>query len=370
MSRILQIIGDGSPGGGTTAVLTLTQLLSEQMKEITLATQEGSYLAKEARANGLTVVGLDFSRRSSTGHLAFQLGRLFQDCDPSVVHAHGARAALPIALASIAIPLHLVYTVHGFHFQHKNPVSRQLARAAEAFCISRADCTVFVSDGDREIATASGLLGRARAYRIIKNAVCLGATSAPLRGSYDIGFVGRLHPQKNPLILVDILKMMRPMRPTLCIIGGGELACELQSRMLREGLDEQVTFHGECDRREALQALSSCRTLILPSRWEGHPIILIEAMHLGVPVVVSNIPGSDEIVRHGQTGFLVPADNAGGYAECLTRLLGDDALRAQLAAAAREIAHIEYSPVRLLNSYLEVYDAASCGAAVALGMPT
>jgi glycosyltransferase involved in cell wall biosynthesis len=148
---------------------------------------------------------------------------------------------------------------------------------------------------------------------------------------------------------------MRPARPSLCVIGGGALEIELRSRIKQEGLDDQVTLYGECDRAKALKILSSCRTLVLPSRWEGHPIALIEAMHLALPVVASDIPGSDEIVVDGETGYLVPTYDVAAYAQRLKCLLGDTRLQDHMKTHAQRRASRDYSLGRMLGAHLEVY---------------
>ncbi len=182
------------------------------------------------------------------------------------------------------------------------------------------------------------------------------------KSRYDIGFIGRLHFQKNPVFLVDILQRMRPARPSLCVIGGGDLATELEARLDREGLRSQVTITGECDRKTALATLSSCRVMVLPSRWEGHPIALIEAMLLGIPVVASDIPGSNEIIQHGRTGFLVASFDADSYARCLRELLDNDQLREKIGDAARAEAARSYSVDRMVSAYLDVYRGTTAAA--------
>ena len=353
----MQILGDGRPGGGTTVVLSLSRLLASRGEEVVIITQIGSHLAGLASAAGFQIVGLDFSRRRRAMLLAAEIAGFLRRFRPMVTHAHGARAGLPAAL----IPRHrlqrFIYTIHGFHFLQKRFALYALARAAEAVCIARADCTVFVSDADRATAANCHLLGRSRAHRVIKNAVRVEAAVAGVRRDYDIAFLGRLHAQKNPLILVDILRAMQPARPNLLVIGGGELAGELAARMKQAGLCRQVRLCGECDRERAIELLSSCRVLVLPSRWEGHPLALIEAMHLGVPVVASDIPGNREIVVDGQTGYLVPVDDASAYAKRLTCLLKDVPLRQRMTADAQRRAAREYAVDRLLDAYLEVYGA-------------
>ncbi len=167
MTRIFQIIADGRPGGGTTAVLTLSRRLAAHGVEIVMATQQGSYLADQAARAGFLVFGLDFARRMNTFGLAGKIRRLLRDTQPALVHVHGGRAGLPLAL--IPHPCPVIYTVHGFHFMHKRGPAYWLAYMAEALCIARADCTVLVSDADREIADQRKLLqGR---HQVIKNAV-------------------------------------------------------------------------------------------------------------------------------------------------------------------------------------------------------
>jgi glycosyltransferase involved in cell wall biosynthesis len=358
MARVVQILADGRPGGGTTVVLNLSRQLAAQGTDIFIVTQRNSYLAAEASVAGLTVIELDFSSRIRTPLLAAQISSLLHQLDPSIVHAHGARAGLPVSLIPRRGARRFVYTVHGFHFLHKPPVLYRLARSAEAFCIARADCTVFVSDADFAISKGSHLLRRSRAQRVIKNAVTVDPSSMAGPKVYDIGFLGRLHSQKNPLLLIDILKAMRPLRPSLCVIGGGALETELRSRIIREGVDGQVTLCGECGRATALKILSSCRTLVFPSRWEGHPLALIEAMHLALPVVASDIPGNDEIVVEGETGYLVSKHDAGAYAHHLKRLLGDPVLRSSMATRAQRLATEDYSIGRMLGDHLDLYAGA------------
>jgi glycosyltransferase involved in cell wall biosynthesis len=355
MARIVQIIGTGRPGGGTTAVLSLSRLLAAQGNEVVIFTQENSYLLEQAAVARLDAVGLDFSRRRNTVRIAAHILRHLQQLKPTVVHAHGARAALPTALIPRRNAWQFVYTVHGFHFRLKPPILRRLARRAEVLCIARADCTVFVSDGDFSVATQCSLLRRSREHRIIKNAVSVDCDDVQADKVYDIGFLGRLHRQKNPLILIDILKALLPLRPTLCVIGGGELEGALQSRIDQEGLGNQVSLHGECSHREALRMASSCRVLVLPSREEGHPIALIEAMHLGLPAVASDIPGNNEIVVDGETGYLVPASDVAAYADRLTRLLSDADWRRRMKDNAQQRAVRDYSVSRLLDAHLEIY---------------
>ncbi len=359
MAAIAQLVADGRPGGGTTVVLTLSRLLAGRGHQVTVFGQRGSYLIDEARSSGLAVRELDFSSRLSTPVTSAVIRRQLRDLRPDVMHAHGARAALPALLAARSLrtagPAKTVYTVHGFHFVAKRPVVRRLARAAEAMCMALADATTFVSDGDRALAVRHGLLPHASHEVTIKNAVAVDETLAASPKQADIAFLGRLTHQKNPLLVADVLAAMLPRRPTLRVIGGGPLEPPLRERLRAEGVAEQVTLHGECSRDEALRLAAGCRLLLLTSRWEGHPIALIEAMHLGLPAVASRVSGTDEIVLDGETGHLVPADDAAAYAACLALLLDDPSRLQQMRDDAIAIARRDHSAQRMLGAYLHAY---------------
>ena len=357
MSTVLQVIGDGSAGGGTTAVLGLSLGLAARGRAVEIATQAGSYLAGEARKAGLPTLELDFRRRRDSWRAARALASRLEAIGPAVLHAHGARAGLPAALVPRARRAAFVYTVHGFHFVRRPTGVRQLARAVERFCIRRSSATVFVSEGDRRIALGDGLADRNDAHEVIYNGGApprhQHASGAP---AFDIAFLGRLHFQKNPLILPEILLALRPLRPTICIIGGGEVEAALRARVTEAGLDGQFAFLGTQAHTDALAHLARARLMLLPSRWEGLPISVIEAMHLGVPVVASNVAGTDELVRDGETGYLIGSDDVAAYAAAIGRILADADLQRRMAAAAMARAAADFSIERNIARHIALYD--------------
>lgn len=359
MALITQIVGDGRPGGGTTAVLTLSRLLAKRGHELEVVSQPDSYLLREAERLGMRTQGIDFTSRRHSLRAARALSSMLNGSGTVIAHAHGARAALPLAVARrmrwLDRRLRFAYTVHGFHYPAKPVGLQALAREAERFCISQADWTNFVSSADCLRAQRDGLLSAARSHATVRNAVSLDCPDLPALKRFDIGFVGRLAPQKNPLLLAGILAAMRPARPSMAVVGGGELAGAVRASIEKAGLTAQVAMKGECDRRQALAAMAQCRVLVLPSLWEGHPITLIEAMTLGIPVVASDIPGNDEIVVPGSTGYLVPARDARAYATCIQGLLQDSDLRQRMGSLARATAAREFSTERMLDAHLRGY---------------
>lgn len=360
---IVQVIGNGDPGGGTTAVLTLATLLRDAGHAPLVVSQHGSYLLEEASRQGIAVHGMDFSSRSCAIGNCCGLAALVRRRQPGVVHAHGNRAGLPLALAmKILGRAHrprFVYTVHGFHFLTKKPLARSLARSGEKLCIAEADWTNFVSEGDARIARWHRLLARPDCTRVIHNAVL--AQDFPQRAGAPaqpgIAFIGRLTYQKNPLILADIALALRPLKPAMHVIGGGELERALKDKVVAMGLSDQFVFHGRQDRAAALRIAAACSLLLLPSRWEGHPITVIEAMHMGLPVIASDISGTREIVAQDHSGYLLRTDDAAGYAAAIRKVLTEPELAQRLGECGCGLANEKFSAQRMLQANLDVYEA-------------
>lgn len=354
---VLHVVGDGAAGGGTTVVLALLEGLLEAGARVRVATQLGSYLADEAARRGVGVLGLDFRRRSNSLRLTRDLAAAVEA--GTIIHAHGARAGLPCALIPRSRSAALVYTVHGFHYLNKTGLARELARQAERFCIRRASATVFVSEHDRATGQTERLLLPSSRHEVIYNGAMPGPGARNGNGQpeYDIAFLGRLHRQKNPLILPDILKACRPLRPSLRVIGGGEMEDELRRRAYEGGVADQMLFLGAQDHGSAISHLARARVMLLPSLWEGLPVSVIEAMHLGLPVVASRVPGTDELVVHGSTGLLVDRDDAAGYAAALNRLLSDHALRASMGEAGQQRAREMLDVAAQVRRHLALYES-------------
>ena len=88
----------------------------------------------------------------------------------------------------------------------------------------------------------------------------------------------------------------------------------MRAQVGRARLSGQVSFLGEQLHSEALRYLARAKLMLLPSRWEGLPVSVIEAMHRGIPVVASNVRGTNELVIDGETGFLVPVNDVRAFA--------------------------------------------------------
>lgn len=159
--------------------------------------------------------------------------------------------------------------------------------------------------------------------------------------------VGTIGPRKSQRQLYEAVKEMLPERPDLRldIVGSADDPAyldELAAEISRDGLVERVALHGWSEKIPEWLAQSDI--LALPSRNEGVPHVIKEAMHSGLPVVATRVGGVPDTVEDGQTGILVDPDDRVGLIEALRRLVENAELRQRMGANARERAEQRFSP--------------------------
>jgi glycosyltransferase involved in cell wall biosynthesis len=176
-----------------------------------------------------------------------------------------------------------------------------------------------------------------------------GGTPVLRKGGPLIGNVARLAEQKGQRTLIEAARMLDGVE--FAIVGGGELRAELER--LGEGLP--VTFTGP--RHDIPDLLASFDVFAFPSRFEGLCLAVIEAQAAGVPVVATPVGGVVETVLDGETGLLVPIDDAPALAAAIRRLLDDPELARRLAGEARRRVFERYSEARMVEETLRLYEA-------------
>ena len=149
--------------------------------------------------------------------------------------------------------------------------------------------------------------------------------------------VGRMVWDKAQEVLLEAFALMGDELPEwrLAVVGDGRLENELRERATGLGIHDRIDWHGIVP--DPYVHYSNATIFALPSRVEGTPNALLEAMSCGLPVIVSDgAPGPLELVQDGKTGLVVPVNDAPALAAALSRLAKDDGLRNRLGAAARE----------------------------------
>jgi glycosyltransferase involved in cell wall biosynthesis len=193
------------------------------------------------------------------------------------------------------------------------------------------------------------------------------APSAPLH----ILAIGTLHEVKGQTHLIEACRRLAERGiPFSCrFVGEGPDRAALERQVADAGLTDRVAFLGRRTRAEIAALLASSDVLVAPSvptrsgKREGIPVVLMEAMSAGLPVVASALSGIPELVIDGSSGLTVPPGDAGAIAGALTRLHEDPDLRARLGVAARERVVAEFdvdrNAARLVERFAAVIGASA-----------
>ena len=158
----------------------------------------------------------------------------------------------------------------------------------------------------------------------------------PITGQGRLLCVARLSREKGHLILFDALKQLHDegLAFTCTLVGDGPVRAILEARVAALGLDRQVVFRGSLPPAEVAKSYEAADAVVLASFGEGIPLVLMEAMSAGRPVVATRVGGIPELVEHGENGYLCAPGNAKDLAAALARLLRHPDRAQELGEAA------------------------------------
>jgi len=297
-----------------------------------------------------------------------RLRRLLAAWRPGVAHAHGLRAGAltAIALAFVRPTVHhprpaLVVTVH--NAPTAGGVTGAIYRVLGLIVARGADSVLCVAPDLEERMRAAGArrVGRALVPAADVSAAGVPAETPgplPLPGNPDparplVLAAGRLAAQKGFGTLLEAAAGWRDLRPEplLVIAGEGPLEAALKSQAARLGLDAR--FPGHRDDIPAL--LAAAAVFVLPSTWEGQPLVLQEALRAGVPIVATRAGGTPMLTGE-DAALLVPAGDPGRLADAVRSVLTDPALAARLAKAAADLGNALPSEDDAVTAALAEYE--------------
>ena len=175
-------------------------------------------------------------------------------------------------------------------------------------------------------------------------------------GKLKILFAGRfVDSQKNISML--LWAASRFPEAELVLVGDGPDKARLAASARRLGLGERVHFPGWLKGEDLLAVYQSADVYVSASRWEGMPNTVLEAMAVGLPLLLSRVAGHEELVEEGRNGFLFDASDERKFLEGMSRLLGDADLWNQMGRAGRAAAVQRHDWARLARAHLEIYRA-------------
>jgi len=361
--RVVHFTDSAGFGGAERQILTLIEHLDRDQWDPVLA-HHGSPgiqpLVEGARALGVPHVVLDPMPDGLAGARRVPAtARALRGLGADVLHAHltwplaakwplaaGVAARLPAVLATVQLYLPFQAT-RATLFQHR-VLSLRVGRYV---CVSRfvaEACIAHVGWPPGRVSVVHNGIdpgpweqGDAAAGRL-----ALGDGEGPVALT-----LARLDPQKGLEVLIEAAAQTPGVQ--FAIAGDGPERPALERQITRLGLDGRVRLLGR--REDAPDLLAACDLFVLPSRFEGLPVSVVEAMAAARPVVATAIGGTDEAVVDGETGLLVPAGDAGALARAVARIAGDGGRSAAMGAAGRERARASFTASGMAAAIAGIY---------------
>jgi len=183
------------------------------------------------------------------------------------------------------------------------------------------------------------------------------------KDNFKFIFVGRFQRQKNITFILDqiaALKCFEKKHFEVHFVGDGPLREKLQNKTKNLGLEEMVFWHGWLGKEALRSFYQSANCLINASLYEGMPNASLEAMACGLPIIASDVAGNNDIVRHGETGFLFPLGQPDALSRLMHRVINSPQEASSLGAQGRRLAMHQFSWSNVAQQYLRLltHDAA------------
>lgn len=273
-----------------------------------------------------------------------QLSKVIKEVKPDIVHLHSSKAGALGRLFLRSKKYKMLYTPHGYSFLMQNAkyIMKKAYRLVEKYCGRKKCLTVACGRGEWQES-----LKVCKESTFISNGVDTKLIDNILQGEekkddkFRVYTVGRVEFQKNPEMFNEIAELLP--NTEFIWIGQGELEKKLTS--------PNITVTGWMSREEVFKTANQCDVFILPSRWEGLPLALLEAMYMKKCCVVSDVVGNRDIVHNDVSGYICETPEE--FAEVIKKL--EIRVDDKMINYAYDLIVDHYNDEWLCNRYRELY---------------
>lgn len=360
--RIAHVITRMIVGGAQENTLLCCQdLLRDHGDEVLLVTgpslgPEGDLLG-EGRGGEVPVRRIDSLRRAihpwRDWRAYGEICRALRDFRPDVVHTHSAKGGILGRRAATALHVPaVVHTVHGAPFHpYQNRLARWFFAACERQAAAQCHVLVSVADAMTDLLVEAGVAPREKFVTVysgmdVEPFLRAHEQREAVRQQYGlepdvvvVGKIARLFHLKGHPYLIEAAQevVQRCPRARFLLVGDGILRQSLIDQIRAAGLSDYFRFTGLVPPEQIPSLIGAMDVLVHTSLREGLARALPQALIAGKPVVSYDIDGAREVVRSGETGFLVPPRTVAPLAAAIVELVEKDALRARLGRRGREL---------------------------------
>jgi glycosyltransferase involved in cell wall biosynthesis len=362
--RVAHVIAPAMMGGAEQVTVDLTSALAKQGIQVylipILSLEDVDHPFLERAPEGVALRALRVKHRQYL-HERSSFQRLARDLRISVVHTHGYRADVVDGGAARGAGVATVSTAHGFT---GGGVRNRIYQWLQMRSFARCDAVVAVSRPLARQLEAGGI-SQDRLHTIPNARLAPSQVYDPqearskldlVEEGFHVGWIGRMSPEKGPDVMLSAIELVlaRGTIPDLqaTFIGDGRLRAELESRAKRRGLSDRIHWLGRVP--EAARFLQAFDLICLSSRSEGTPIVALEAMTVGVPLIATKVGGVADLTGR-DAALLIPPDDPQALANAIEAVQRDR--EAAMGRVATGLARVrkEASTDDWAKAHLEIY---------------
>lgn len=344
--NILYIITSGDMGGAQYYVLKLAQAFKGSI----VTGAEKDELVASANKLGIKTYQLPSLKRAISPWYdcwaLFDLVRLVKQLKPDIIHLNSSKAGFIGSLIKIFVPkVIIVYTAHGFVFNEPGSKLKTVFYTFMEKLASRfRDYIIAVSEADRQSALKKHIINPNKisviynglsAIPFVSKAVARQELGLPGQG-FIAGTLSNHYHTKGLDILIQAVSQLSNTEVHFAVIGQGPIQNQLETQINNLHLNDRILLLGH--KKAASTYLAAFDMFIMPSRKEGFPFAILEAMQAGLPIIASNVGGIPEALS--DAGILVPPQDPAALAQAIKHLITNPGIAAKLSIKAHERARM------------------------------
>ena len=360
----IQLISTGGFYGAERALLELAVFLSERGWDSRIVALEGKgapELVRRAAEAGVSAVAFSDGTRVGAGALLRRLRATLAAHSHAIVHSHGYKPDILLAALRTRRRLGCIATCHTWY---SDTLKMKLFERLDKRVLRGFDHVVAVSDEIRtELVTSGVAPGKTM---VIDNGISPPTVDPEARASVRTEFgiapqerlivqIGRLAQSKrNDLLLEAAARLNATIPVKVLLVGDGSEKDALAEKARMLGIATHVTFCGY--RNDAQRILAAADALALTSNKEGLPIVILEAMALGCPIITTAVGAVPTVLRSKENAWIVPIDDLRELTSALTEMLSDQALAGERAERAKRAFYLRFARDVMGVRYLDLYE--------------
>ncbi len=353
-------------GGIETLILEICRRIDRQKYQpFVCSFYENGRLAAEFQKMDIPVLTVPKVKESIDWGLPFRLAKVFKERKIDIVHTHNPSVWLygGIAAKIAGIPLiHTAHTPSDYKVERWGKIERMLSWFTDQVTSVSISVGEFMIQGEGVSRDKVQVIHNGVKSEDFDVTVDKAQKRAELGlGMSDFAFinVARFFPNKDHSTLLKAFAIVAKKLPEarLLLCGEGMLKEDLLKETAALGLNDKVKFMG--NRRDIAYIHKAIDVFVLSSTKEGLPIVLLEAMAAGVPIVTTDVDGNPEAVAHNETGLVVPSRNPEALAQAMLDMQADPARARSMGEKGKKRVKELFTFEKMVNAYYAIYDRIS-----------